>query len=192
MIQTKAKEFLQKMSGETNPEFNFSSGWLDRFKARHGIKSYRRFRESGSVVMENIEIALPGIRAKLNQFHWKDIYNMDETGLFFRLEVDHSLATKQLEGRKKDKERITIAVCCNGDGSDKVPLWIIGKNANPRCFKHVNMSNLNCHYRANKRAWMTGLLFQEFVCWFDKRMNGRKVLLIVDNCPAHPKLGTLM
>ncbi|KAK3228654.1 hypothetical protein Dsin_000535 [Dipteronia sinensis] len=26
MIQTKAKEFLQKMSGETNPEFNFSSG----------------------------------------------------------------------------------------------------------------------------------------------------------------------
>ncbi|KAK0595401.1 hypothetical protein LWI29_006254 [Acer saccharum] len=125
MIQTKAKEFLQKMSGETNPEFNFSSGWLDRFKARHGIKSYRRFRESGSVVMENIEIALPRIRAKLDQFHWKDIYNMDETGLFFRLEADHSLATKQLEGRKKDKERITIAVCCNGDGSDKVPLWII-------------------------------------------------------------------
>ncbi|XP_074327476.1 uncharacterized protein LOC141665387 [Apium graveolens] len=45
---------------------------------------------------------------------------MDETGLFYRLEVDHSLATKQLEGRKKDKERITIAVCCNGDGSDKM------------------------------------------------------------------------
>ncbi|KAK4858792.1 hypothetical protein QYF36_022075 [Acer negundo] len=34
------------MSGETNPEFNFSSGWLDRFKARHGIKSYGRFGES--------------------------------------------------------------------------------------------------------------------------------------------------
>ncbi|KAK3228652.1 hypothetical protein Dsin_000533 [Dipteronia sinensis] len=138
--------------------------------------------------MENIESALPGIRAKLDQFHWKDIYNMDETGLFFRLEADHSLATKQLEGRKKDEERITVAVCCNGDSSDKVPLWIIGKYANPRCFKHVNMSNLSCHYRANKRAWMTGLLFQEFVCWFDKRMNGRKVLLIVDNCPAHPKV----
>ena len=37
------------------------------------------------------------------------------------------------------------------------------------------MSNLSCHYWANKRGWMTGLLFQEFVGWFDKRMNGRKV-----------------
>ena len=35
---------------------------------------------------------------------------------------------------------------------------------------------------------MPGLLFQEFVCWFDKRMNGRKVLLIVDNSPAYPKV----
>ncbi|XP_022852907.1 CENP-B homolog protein 2-like [Olea europaea var. sylvestris] len=153
IIQGRAKEFLQKMYGEINPEFSFSSGWLERFKARYGIKSYLRFGESGSVIMENIENALPGIRSKLDQFQLKDIYNMDETILFYRLEADHSLATKQLERRKKDKERITVVVCCNGDGSDKVPLWII-----------------------------------DFVGWFDKRMNGRKVLLIVDNCPAHPKV----
>lgn len=84
------------MYGETNPEFNFSSSWLDRLKARHGIKSYQRFDQSGSVVMKNIENVLPGIWAKLDQFHWKDIYNIDETGLFYRLEADHSLATKQL------------------------------------------------------------------------------------------------
>ena len=71
---------------------------------------------------------------------------MDKTGLFYRLEADHSLATKQLEGHNKDKKRITIVVCCNGDCSDKVPLWIIGKYANPRSFKNVNTSDLNCHY----------------------------------------------
>ena len=113
---------------------------------------------------------------------------MDETGLFYRLEADYSLATKQLEGRKKDKEQITIIVYCNGDGSDKVPLWVIGKYAKPRCFKNVNMNNLNCEYRFNKKAWMTGLFFQEYCHWFDKRMNGRKVLLLVDNCPVHPKI----
>lgn len=64
----------------------------------------------------------------------------------------------------------------------------IRKYANPRCFKIVNMSNFNGHYQANKKAWMTGLLFQEFVCWFNKRMNGRKLLLLVDNRPAHPKV----
>ncbi|XP_022880803.1 CENP-B homolog protein 2-like [Olea europaea var. sylvestris] len=152
IIQGKAKELLQKMYGETNPEFSFSSGWLECFKARYRIKSYRHFGESGSVIMENIENALPGIRSKLVQFQLKDIYNMNETELFYRLEADHSLATKQLEGRKKDKERITV-VCCNGDGSDKVPLWVI-----------------------------------DFVSWFDKRINGKKVLLIVDNCPTHPKV----
>ncbi|MFQ6650132.1 hypothetical protein Gotur_023213 [Gossypium turneri] len=35
---------------------------------------------------------------------------------------------------------------------------------------------------------MTRLLFQDFVCWFDAKMTGRKVLLIVDNCSAHPKV----
>lgn len=54
------------MYGETNPEFYFLSGWIDRFKARHGIKYYGRFGESGSIVMESIENALPGIRAKLD------------------------------------------------------------------------------------------------------------------------------
>ncbi|XP_016706779.1 CENP-B homolog protein 2-like [Gossypium hirsutum] len=137
------------MYGDANSEFNFSIGWLKRFKERHEIKSYRRFGESGSIVMENIKDALPQIRAKLENFDWKDIYNMDKTGLSYY----------------------------------KVPLWIIGKFANPICF----IDNLNCHYRANKKAWMTGLLFQDFVRWFDARMTGRKVLLIVDNCPAHPK-----
>ncbi|MFQ6621716.1 hypothetical protein Gotur_001531 [Gossypium turneri] len=35
---------------------------------------------------------------------------------------------------------------------------------------------------------MTELLFQDFVHWFDARMPGRKILLIVDNCPSHPKV----
>ncbi|XP_055806878.1 CENP-B homolog protein 2-like [Solanum dulcamara] len=122
IIQEKTKDLFLKMYGETNSEFSFSSSWLERFKSRYGIKSYRRFGENSSVIMENIENELPSIRSKLDQFELKDIYNMDKTGLFYRLKADYSLATKQLEGRKKDKEKITLALCCNGDGSDKVPL----------------------------------------------------------------------
>ncbi|GJX25096.1 CENP-B homolog protein 2-like protein [Tanacetum coccineum] len=68
---------------------------------------------------------------------------MDENWLFFRLQPDHSLATMQLEGKKQDKERLTVAICCNEDGSEKLPLWIIGKYAKPRCFKNVNLNSLN-------------------------------------------------
>ncbi|GKD45001.1 CENP-B homolog protein 2-like protein [Tanacetum coccineum] len=111
--------------------FTFSIGWLGKFKARYGIKNFRRFGESGSVEMEGMEDKLKSIRDKVDQFEMKDIFNMDETGLFFRLQPDHSLATMQLEGKKQDKERLTVAICCNEDGSEKLPLWIIGKYAKP-------------------------------------------------------------
>lgn len=77
-------------------------------------------------------------------------FNLDETGLFYRLQVDHSLATNQLEGRKHDKERLTIVIHCNEDGSEKIPLWIIGKYAKLCCFKNINMGLIDCQYRANK------------------------------------------
>ncbi|KAH1232015.1 ARS-binding protein 1 [Glycine max] len=57
----------------------------------------------------------------------------------------------------------------------------------PRCFKNVNMNSLDYQYRANKKAWMTSVLFDEYVRSFDQMMHGRRVLLVVDNCPAHPR-----
>lgn len=185
LILEKANEALKLLHPEDPANHRLSQGWLEKFKSRHGIKSYRRFGESGSVDMHDMENKLESIREKIDQFPRKDVFNMDETGLFYRLQADHSLATKQLEGRKQDKERLTIVICCNEDGSEKIPLWIIGKYAKPRCFKNVNMNSLNCQYCANKRAWMTGVLFEEYVRWLDEQMHGRKILLVVDNCPAH-------
>ncbi|GJX18630.1 CENP-B homolog protein 2-like protein [Tanacetum coccineum] len=151
LIIEKAKKFMKDMYPVDTPDFTFSIGWLGKFKARYGIKNFRRFGESGSVEMEGMEDKLKSIRDKVDQFEMKDIFNMDETGLFFRLQPDHSLATMQLEGKKQDKERLTVAICCNEDGSEKLPLWIIGKYAKPRCFKNVNLNSLNCEYRANKK-----------------------------------------
>lgn len=187
LILEKAKVTMKLLNPQQDSEHQLSQGWLEKFKLRHGIKSFRRFGESGSVDIHDMENKLEAIREKVDKFPLKDVFNMDETGLFYRLQADHSLATKQLEGRKQDKERLTVVICCNSDGSEKVPLWIIGKYAKPRCFKNVNMSSLNCEYRFNKRAWMTSVIFEEYIRWFDKKMHGRRVLFVVDNCPAHPK-----
>ena len=37
--------------------------------------------------MTLIEKSLPDIRETLDKYEWKDIYNTDETGLFYRLQV---------------------------------------------------------------------------------------------------------
>jgi hypothetical protein len=68
--------------------FEFSNGWLEAFKNCRGIKSYRRFGESGSANMDVIKKSLPQIRLILDQCERRDIYNMDETGLFYRMQVN--------------------------------------------------------------------------------------------------------
>jgi len=143
MIRQKAAQFMERLHPDA-PKFEFSSGWLAKLKQRHQIRSHRQFGESGAADTEIIEESLPRIHTILDQYALVDIYNMDETGLFYRMQADNSLATRQLEGRKQNKERITITVCCNVDRFDKLPLWIIGKSFRPRCFKNINIDNLDC------------------------------------------------
>jgi hypothetical protein len=50
----------------------------------------------------------------------RDVYNVDETALFWKRSPERSLATSQEPGLKMLKSRVTIAVCGNADGSDKV------------------------------------------------------------------------
>ena len=77
-------------------------------------------------------------------------------------------------------------VCANTDGSGKVPPWVIGESANPRCFNGVNLHRLRMQYRSNGKAWVTMNLFLEWLRWFSKRLHhGRKVVLVLDNFSGH-------
>jgi hypothetical protein len=110
---------------------------------------------------------------------------MDETGLCWRLQADNSLATHQLEGRKINKERITLVICANSDSNEKIPLTIISKHLNPRCFKGINRNTLGARYHANAKAWMTRNVFRLWLLDFDCRVQGYQVLLLLDNYPGH-------
>ena len=175
-------------------DFQCSSGWLDRFKQRHGISGKCITGESSAVTTEQtsdwIKSSLPKI---LQSFKPRDIFNMDETGLFFRMTPDRTLTFTgdSCHGGKKSKERMTVAVCANMDGTEKLELLVIGKFQNPICFK--NVKKLPVEYLANKKAWMTSDIFEDWLRKLDKKFarEGRKVLMLVDNCPAHPKTQNL-
>ena len=68
-----------------------------------------------------------------------DVFNADETGLFWRLLPDktHAVRGETCVGGKKSKERITLLVCANMDGTEKLPLLAIGKFKSPRCFRNI-------------------------------------------------------
>lgn len=98
------------------------------------------------------------------------------------------LSDEDKKSGKYSKERITILLCCSATGIKLEPL-IIGKSAKPRCLKNVNVSNLGVMYDHNSKAWMTRKIFQEWATKINKKMqeNDRNILLIMDNCSAHPK-----
>jgi len=174
----------------------FSSGWLHKFKNRNGIRQEILHGEADSADNAAIIEALLLLREKYAAYPLERIYNMDETGLFYRLESDRTLATKRLSGRKKNKERISIALCSNADGSHKLKPLIIGKCAKSRCFKNINIYNLLMIYRNNSKAWMLLTLFQEWLQEFDlqisRKYRGQRVLLLLDNCPSHKVEGMVL
>ena len=68
----------------------------------------------------------------------------------------------------------------------KLPMFVIGKSKTPLCFKHIK--NLPCKYKSQKKSWMDSQIFEEWVRKHDRtfRMEGRKIALLIDNCPSEP------
>ena len=67
----------------------------------------------------------------LHEFPPVDIFNADETGLFWKLLPDHTLTFKEdARGGKKSKEHITVLVGASMKG-EKLSLLVIGKSARP-------------------------------------------------------------
>ena len=124
----------------------------------------------------------------------KDIYNGDETALFYK-SLPHR--TYCFEGDKpagsaKRKDRLTLLIITNMDGSDHRKLSVIGKAKNPRCLQkkykmQVKDMAVDCY--ASKNAWMTGDIHDRIMTKFNNQMRaaGRHVLYVCDNASSHGK-----
>ncbi len=87
----------------------------------------------------------------------------------------------------KAKDRVILYITTKADGTDKVPLSMIGKPKEPHCF--VNQHHLlPMKYFSQKKAWSdsTGLLkrWNNFLLHI-RRRTIKPVLLILDNCGPH-------
>jgi transposase len=159
LLQSKAQRFADLLH-HTN--FKASSGWFTKFTQRHGI-SYKQVCGEGAAVdfdaVQKWKDELPKLLAK---YRASDIFNADELGLFYKCTPDKTYTMKgeQCKGGKTSKERVTVLVGANMDGSEKLPLLMIGKSRKPRCFKGVK--SLPLDYTANNKAWMTGSIFENY------------------------------
>ncbi|CBQ70028.1 related to transposases [Sporisorium reilianum SRZ2] len=169
----------------------FSNDWLDKFCQRHSFRQQVAHGESASVQQGIINQELPTLRNLLQQFSPDDIFNADETGLFYNMPPNKTIAASPTSGLKKKKTRISILFACNSSGTEKLDLLFIGHSQQPKAFQKQSPEQLGIHYFSNKKAWMTSSIFTTWLISLDLyigRTPGRHILLLLDNFSGH---GTL-
>jgi hypothetical protein len=127
----------------------------------------------------------------IEQYAPHDIFNMDETALFYHAQPKRTLDIKgeRCHGRKAYKDGVTVLLCCNADGSEKLRSLVVGKFEKPCCMKGVKY--YLCDYKASKNVWVTGKIFREWLLCLERKMacKNRNLLLLLDQCSAHNHKG---
>ena len=137
MLLEKATQFAIQM----NCDFRLSLSWITRFKTRNGINFQKIHGEQNSTDPSIVEKWLSTVYPELAQnFSAENIYNADETGLFYKAVPTGTLNQKgeNAFGVKTYKERITCLFIVNQTGTDKQK-FVVGKNQKPQCFKNRNI-----------------------------------------------------
>ncbi|GBM26480.1 Tigger transposable element-derived protein 4, partial [Araneus ventricosus] len=115
----------------------------------------------------------------------RDIFNTNETDLFYRVLPDKTLFLKgeKCSGGKISNERLTLLLCCNMLGDFEIPV-VIGKAKKPRCFKNIDVRKLSVSYKSNKKAWITIEIMRDWLVELDNKMKKqkRKIILFMGQC----------
>lgn len=183
IIHKKIKEFAVQLNVK---EFKNSKGWLQKFKKRNSFQLKKLYGETCEVNETDLLPFLKVFQEKSKIYSLDHIYNMDETGLFYKLIPSKTVTKKIRKGHKLIKDRFSVSLCSNFTGSHKCKPLIIGKFAKPRCFKDFDLDKHVC-YENSARAWMTSDIFKKWLRKLnaDFKKTDKKILLLLDNCPAH-------
>jgi len=115
ILTSKALELNQRLN-LSNESFKASSGWLCRFKSRHKIHQLSIQGEKMSADTDCVS----DFKKLLSEFIEKEqltlnqVYNCDETDLYWKALISKTLASqkeKTAPGYKAHKERVTLCKC---------------------------------------------------------------------------------
>ncbi|XP_018600856.2 tigger transposable element-derived protein 1-like [Scleropages formosus] len=208
LIQEKARTLFVDLKNKALKEgdetvskikFKGSHGWFERFKKRamlHNVK-IRGDASADSEYATTFPTELQQIIEEGN-YTSKQIFNVDETGLFWKRMPTRSVISKieaQQRGHKASKDRLTLLLGGNLEGDVKLKPLLVYHSETPRALKGVVKHTLPVIWRSNRKAWVTCDLFMDYIknyfCPFvreycAKNSLDNKAILVLDNAPGHP------
>ena len=128
----------------------------------------------------------------LSRYSPNDIYNGDETALFYKSlpHRTYCFDGDKPAGSAKRKDRLTLLIITNMDGSDHRKLSVIGKSKTPRCLQKkykMQVKDMAVDWYASKNAWMTGEIHHQIMSKLNNemRLSNRHILYVCDNASSH-------
>ena len=120
----------------------------------------------------------------------EDIWNMDETGVFWQAlpECGFGQKGKHCYGGKKSRKRVTVAFFVSAAGTKEKPI-LLWKSETPRCLRNFEKSALPVDYFGQKKTWMTGEIMDAVLTKLNRRLSqsNRSIILLMDNAGCHPE-----
>ena len=85
VLRQKWKKFAELVGVPDDERLKLSEGWLNRYKARNGLKGIKRHGEAASVAMATAEKERLRVQNLIKEkgYARRDIFNADESPLFF-------------------------------------------------------------------------------------------------------------
>src|SRR6185503_13058054 len=96
--------------------FSAANGWLHGFKRRNNLQSYRKCSEAGSVNSDLLLQQRSKLKSILAGYNACNIFNCDETGLYWKLEARKTLTHRPVSGKRLAKDCVSLLVTCNAVG----------------------------------------------------------------------------
>jgi len=148
-------------------DFAASNGFIQRWASRHGLEDVALHGSGASANVEEGAARMAAIRQQLKGVDVDPIYNVDETGLLYRVLPSRSYVPSEdcrtARGLKamKSKDRITLTLCCNATGTHEVSVTMNCKAAQQMCFPgEGNASPLP--YLSQKLSWTDASVFKRW------------------------------
>lgn len=180
-------------------KFVASEGWLSHWKNKYGMRQHtacgERFSPDSSeapVLKEEFESIM-----RENELTLCQIFKADKTSLNVKM-MPKKLHSKPTDF-KQNKERFTVMICTNGDGTLKLPLLATGKSSKSKAIENLSPALLPIHYAQQTNPLITIEIFED---WFRNEFVTRvttflkekglpaKALLLLDYAPCYASFNT--
>lgn len=173
------RERLLREDDDSNPsyrstlsQFTASKGWADNFSKRHVIRATPLGGDAFGPLTETGAKELDTLHEQLRAFNPDCIYRVEEITLFFKL-FPRKMYTMFTEDDKQvwsndacmgPHDRVSVYLCTNTSGSDKVPIAIIGRPGHADVVPtKMDGSNSAARFLKQEQAWSDGTTLRS---WF--------------------------